>query len=502
MGRKTKTYYLAFIFILTFSLPSQANSPNQSAATPPVPTGSTNNPPQRTGSLPQSIKELIGNIPLDQARGVQEYLEAIGHEAEGGANTGIISYNDRILENNCLERLATRFYGRIRERHQFPAQALNQSSAATIRLNRSLNSSSSSPAGFAWAEAMEFSGNDGNLAMQLLGICGHDDYQTAVFTSAFQVPFKSRPSLICPRVVSPFYTPGSLGSDVDISPDLKNRIVEIQTSNGDASRLPAKYYHVMGAAYTSCILARRNVPKPVAELLNSRAVNGYRAGRLCKDLLFARRSLESLEDRSTQDILNDLRKYAKQGSDCNKDESLSFCYIEKNDLLRELAHQSVRPIHASSLPEDVKEREEQRVLVHIRRQLGQSLALKELNSSPSVSRSFCSGPQITDTVRNEIERLSNQRSCRVLTRSQCEQVTRMARTWSLDFEWSQAQHRVGLDFAYRHCKPLPSGTSHLQGACARARAMDLSAAEGSGWGKTEEPDEPESGQSPPPSSAR
>src|SRR5690606_37961691 len=46
--------------------------------------------------------------------------------------------------------------------------------------------------------------------------------------------------------------------------------------------LPAKHYHVLASVYAACFLVQRNIPSPLIRELSERAVNAYRAGRLCE----------------------------------------------------------------------------------------------------------------------------------------------------------------------------------------------------------------------------
>jgi hypothetical protein len=96
--------------------------------------------------------------------------------------------------------------------------------------------------------------------------------------------------------------PKSLGADFDIDEKLKARIVSVQAPTGGADVVPAKYYHVLGNAFMSCLGLERcpdSILCPqVLSLGQDVAVDIYRAAGACGKLL---RSEPDSKDRRPKD---------------------------------------------------------------------------------------------------------------------------------------------------------------------------------------------------------
>ena len=50
----------------------------------------------------------------------------------------------------------------------------------------------------------------------------------------------------------------------------------------------------------------------------------------------------------------------------------------------------------------------------------------------------------------------------------------MMATWAIDFDWSEAQHLAGLDFAYDNCTEGSSAEDLVAKACAAIEQKDPS----------------------------
>jgi hypothetical protein len=92
--------------------------------------------------------------------------------------------------------------------------------------------------------------------------------------------------LPCPSASSVFYVPGGLGSGVDISDELKAKIIATQGQTVGRKNvpveqvLPSKYYHVYGSAYIACELFRRGHSLNDVSHYQSFFARLYRAVRL------------------------------------------------------------------------------------------------------------------------------------------------------------------------------------------------------------------------------
>jgi hypothetical protein len=192
--------------------------------------------------------------------------------------------------------------------------------------------------------ALKHAGADGNLALRMIGVCGHDD----VTQSSIPVPvpvaerdrryreqvrflsssitdlektisktprkdpqrsvleeylrgakrrldsttleqFATEP-LHCPPQDSAFYLPRSLGPEFDVPDDLKGRIVKAQapsdlTKGLEAGRkpgasIPSKYYHVYGAALVACEMIARGHSPTLVSSMSRLLGYAYRTERM------------------------------------------------------------------------------------------------------------------------------------------------------------------------------------------------------------------------------
>lgn len=262
--------------------------------------------------LPENMKSLAKNTlklaPSRYVDGINNYLNMIGLNAEAGANSGIQKFNLQLLEKNkCFSELASEFYGEFHERKVKELwQAIDKNDLDYIRrphLNSKITDKGDQP-GMVWEIANRYAQGDGNLAMALIGLCGHDD--TMQFPSNFQFNnnearlrsqkylngitsredfqekidrytaelkkkdshfsyssdslrrdiFEINRAIECPSGLNAFYYPQSLGAEADIPQSLKEKIVRVQSPTKGGKVLPAKYYHLMAGAATSCQLVQ------------------------------------------------------------------------------------------------------------------------------------------------------------------------------------------------------------------------------------------------------
>jgi hypothetical protein len=131
------------------------------------------------------------------------------------------------------------------------------------------------------------------------------------------------------------FVPGSLGADADIPAELKEKIIHLQAPNAGAAALPAKYYHVLGAASSGCSLRQRGLSEPVIIAIQKRIAEIYRGRRVCQDVQdsvafsqFAIKTFRSVK--MTQDfpnfLTNQVERVMSKKSDCQANESTDpFC---------------------------------------------------------------------------------------------------------------------------------------------------------------------------------
>ena len=298
------------------------------------------------------LKTWVAKIP-GLGSVFNDYLEVVGLDqysdpgAVGGSNEGLVNHYTKLAEtDSALKAKAANFYADIKKIDE--PQGDNASrptiSDTSTKVGRE--------PGWVWTLALKHSGGDPNLAMRLIGMCGHDDLsylalerplttserkkqlQDLLESRRFEIEneksiyrtiqeqIKSgnvkgdelaqlledqKASLqrmneakaelaqtnleqvdktitenVCPPQASVFYYPQSLGKDVDLSSQMKERI---KTTQHD--KVPAKYYHVYGSAAVSCELIERGHDPRLVSVVEQLAAWSYRTIRMNKDVCSA-----------------------------------------------------------------------------------------------------------------------------------------------------------------------------------------------------------------------
>ncbi len=107
--------------------------------------------------------------------------------------------------------------------------------------------------------------------------------------------FKTDTYFSCPYGGSVFYRPRSLDEKADISGALKTRIAAAQKKKPED--IPAKYYHVLGAAAAACEMIRNGAPGWLAEMVQGKSAWVYRTLRMKQHAsLYASQRKRVLED--------------------------------------------------------------------------------------------------------------------------------------------------------------------------------------------------------------
>ena len=347
---------------------------------------------------------------------------ASGNVGTSFGNVSLIQFNQqRFHQNPCFQKLAGYFYDEI-ERQDLTTYAREGLSQRKLRRRASLADVAGSgkfasiKSGWLWELALKYSGNSKTLALQLIGVCGHDDVISERMTfpplqpeaercraqtqerlnwdlcdksdnECYQM-FQSYKNRGCPARYSLMYLPASLGTDVDIADSLKAEIAKIQAPAKGAEVLPAKAYHVLTSAFSSCLALERCTDEmacPYVFYVGSKtAINIYRAKALCDGLISGSPVIRS-------EIL--LRKY---------------------------------PL-------------------------------------PLVKRACSSFTNVTK-LESVIQSFS-ERDCGDYSTEKCQQELAKLKTFAIDFEWSRAQNKVGFDFAVKNCPRLAKDADPLAESC-------------------------------------
>lgn len=451
--------------------------------------------------------EISNYPPLKQANAIKEYLEIIGASPDRSHNIDIAKYNAEIVDKNpCLKELATNFYYRLSLKGAKSTQYLADR-AKPLPSNVSLDETALSiglEPGWLWKEALEISSNDKNLAIQLIGICGHDDkYQMNGYSftltdsqrKELSTHYKKRDSsfyiernyreaidsynvplskaelkrirenvedfyvkslelnngIVCPAGRDEMFYPQSLG--VDTSTDLKEKIAKFQAPSKGPSYLPAKAYHIMGSAYTSCFLLQKGVPEEITKELVLTAVNGYRGTTMCGDLKSKRISIDPKLD--PDEIVSILESIRTKRKNCEEGKNKNLCTQIINIM-------GERAFFDKAISSDQFKRKILKIVSK------EDVSVAFFDSINSLFALKCNGLQITNALRSFLEKraLWNNYKCpSEMNTIRCENMRKLISTWAIDFEWSEQQHLIGFNFAKENCPQLPAGTTIEQRAC-------------------------------------
>jgi hypothetical protein len=410
----------------------------------------------------------------------------------------------------CFSDLASEFYLSINkedlERALKTKQRFLSSGHFGLPLSTELKSFEKQP-GWLWAKALTFAHNDSLLAMQLIGICGHDDRNLVEHEGEKGIPISDQkraqlrkliPSLAqisqvakndmrlgktpfngweneqqivegaiagtfslkdgvgCPEKTSAFYAPKALSAEADISPQLKKRIASIQAPTAGPSVIPAKNYHVTGAAYTSCFLIRRGLPDIFARRMVMGALNVYRSSRVCEELKDNSDEggtapiYTAFNNLSTDAIIKAVlaQRSPEVAQKCAAETSRSnFCAIGatvSSMIKAELTDPDITP---EILTKKTK---------HILAKLD---SIQLFRASPLFEKSKgCQGQQLGSAVREFVHKNGSesfsifQTPClKSIPLERCRAARQLLTTYDVDFEWSEAQHIAGYEFARKNC---------------------------------------------------
>jgi len=336
------------------------------------------------------LSTFVDNIPDKSLQsGLKEYLKIVNpksyrgnDDSVGGSNKGIVQYfKSRFSENQCFQNAAADFYRDIattlKKKNKCEPEEKDSSTEKNTKespgssgfcigmgcpkikmkpmeseygclknrpsLNDRVGQGAKSYLDEGWLMRLAMKHSKGNpeAALELIGMCGHDDTaqgnfsfydtseaakaknleqaaklkdqkkamddelkkafknfdsdQKAVYVLSQKASFAAKQietlskaegrkeSVTCPPQSSDFYLPGSLSGDADISPALKDKIKVIQgDGKKDTSFIPAKHYHVYGSALLGCKMAQNGMKPEQAAMVQKQAARLYRGLRMCE----------------------------------------------------------------------------------------------------------------------------------------------------------------------------------------------------------------------------
>lgn len=402
--------------------------------------------------------------------------------------------------------------------------------------------------GWLWKLAMKHAKGDPNSAMFLVGICGHDDANRSYMSfedsseSALQelqeeikylqdekknlqteiaqkmknvdknekailrlsnqlsnlntqiAELKSKNSLdrnmSCPEKDTGFYAPGSLGEKADIPDSLKKDISTIQGQDGGAN-IPAKHYHVYGAAFMACQLIQNGWSKTEATVLQKQAARAYRGVRMC----------EVVSDRlnTAQELENLFSQFSKQVKKANPEQIAVYAAnrVRKNQVTCKFSSTVGEHLPPECQLLDLYDIPPSNLLSGELELTDEQIKDKARAFSKSIDAAtlyrdwYMGGEKVLGTQmpcsdirvwgpsdlmnpnKGFFNRLSRPSGWSDIRYSEA---SRKLATWDVDFKWTIAQHEVGAQFAGENCKKRGPNEKPLKGICPQGPPGDESPA--------------------------
>ena len=458
---------------------------------------------QKLGTNSRSLAlQTIQLLPEKQRNGIETYLQLIGVQTSSIDNVGFNNYSSSLLTKNiCFQKMAAQFYNEIRQ-EDLTRILLKKNPALLLRPSlQHQNSLLDLDDGWLWKKAMKIAQGNSTLAVHLIGVCGHDEYwqiKNPIFLNTpltneninswddefihqnfektwkqlsffeqkllpiqqlqrmikfYQLSQNEKKSMLCPTANSSMYYSKALDVDMDISFQLKQKILQIQAPNAPNYALAAKNYHILGSAFASCQLIKANIPHWIAERMVKGAANAYRAGNLCRVLTNPINS--KIAEKTFEEFRKDIRQIQLQPS---------ICYpILPNGRILFSKHKESWSNSACfavfSLPQEwIIEKSISDELLHT--YFDRIVANKDILDMFSKTSYFqdansCLGDQLNEGLKNFLESsalLKTEDCPQVLSKERCEKAIKRIKTYLVDFEWTTTQHLLGLEFAKKYCK--------------------------------------------------
>ena len=355
------------------------------------------------------LEKVIKHTPHKGTKqGLKTYKEILfGKEGDAyendqyvaSTNAGIESYiNQSLEENSCLKNKVIQFIDEIKK---LDAKYISKKTPLEGRPSQ-LDTAGHGrfkdlQPGFLWQLALDISDKNPNLAIRLIGACGHDDYQTN--------SFQHNGEDVCPQEKSVLYLNKALGQEHDISKGLREKIISTQAPTKGGEYLPSKNYHILGAAFLSCLIIEKGTPPSIAAAISKNSAAAYRTIKI---------------DNQIRLLLNDRDEKIKsyKGSEGRK---ISFS-----------TYMSIIEDEAETLP-----------------LYDAAVIFKKWNfggdKHPNLHIKKIRLPSILSSKKpffDGIEHWSPERY---------ETAKRIYNSWMLDYKWTVKQHQLGSKFAAKKC---------------------------------------------------
>lgn len=441
---------------------------------------------------------------------VKDHIDLRSYQSDaevGIRNSGKVASAQRNLkENPCFSNLYYNFNARLNRLSSvaYPTDVKNQK--PTLGEFAGQGRFAKIQPGFALDLAMETAKGDPRLALELIGVCGHDDYHTLPELGNLELPVQAQLRGALDRstgdpderarkaakdelktlqievaetkseldrfessgirkfihACSPetekmlLAIPGAIGKELDIPQKLKEKISLLQSDLPVQSTfIKSKSYHFVTGAYLGCSLASCGINASSAGLIAEGLAELYRGQKLCTDLralnesrhyldtfIAADHSSASYRDKLERTIRN-LRSEKNMAFDSKKYKNMtSALYI------------------LQTVPDEFFEKKLSQFLVST-----ETAALYE--------ETYLGGPKSLlpcSSYRDPIKMaksLFQKDACSQfgLSKAECENSKKHLAGWIVDFEWTREQHRIGAEFGRKLCTNQPESFSLNDASC-------------------------------------
>ena len=350
--------------------------------------------------------------------------------------------------------------------------------------------------GWLWNLAIKSTNGDANEAMDLIALCGHDNRfqgekkirdnsssaqpviqkKLAALYEYLESARKVRGGaesikelqdqiveirktgidryLNCPTGGSPFYVPGSLAAEADISPSLKQKIQSIQDPKG-TKNLPAKYYHVFGEAFIACKLVQKGHSREAIVAVAKLASHFYRGVALCNDVNSDARVQEILQNeylkersaKPLEDFILDKMNEVKMPLPGNERKNFQDVISDLNEKIEENQHTREKYSDAQRRALVIAFLAQYDAAFLYREWFKGSTKIAGLIDWPCTSKQIFGPKNLWNPLENgesykppgwDLERFVR--------------ASRKLATYIVDFEWTMAQHAAGATFATNVCR--------------------------------------------------
>lgn len=469
---------------------------------------------KKENKLLERIDGLTDVIPSHALNCVEEELMAIkateleesGAQETWLSNSGVVAdYYLKASQNPCFAVLLEDYYSKVKKK--FSSLKIDPDQGDRVNSRPALNSGAGSGSfkeiekGELWQLALETTAGDSDLAMELIGYCGHDDQfqnfggivvgsegksesldQVFDFLSykaeksatanavdadsfdqaleliqdankAFVSEMKDAVSkgknfslqVACPKMTSHFYAPGAVSEELMLPDDLIQKIARLQSPTKGASALPGKAYHGNFAALLSCRLKTQcGLTHSMTHFLVTKLAKAYRAVRLnalankymkVKELIEETFDLNWNDEQRLTKLMPEIQSWVEDP----KNKQLLLKYG-----LDELFSGQKRALNW----EKTKEYIDTAILYR-----------GGINGKTFTAIPLSAGRDpFHDPDYHKIHGVPQTSYCPGWSEERCDKARNRHETWMVDFEWTEKQQELGIDFAYKNCG---KGPTHL-----------------------------------------